>query len=134
MNEALTALLLGHVPLADLITDRVHWGRQPAHAKGFPYLNLTRVFAPRDYHMRGETDLRKTRVQIDIWAETFGAADAVQDTLASVLSGFRGSLEGVSFQGIFIVGSRDLTDQTTGGERQLFRISVDYQISWNKET
>jgi len=128
------ALLLGHAPLAALVGNRVHWLVQPRSVTGFPYVNLTVVSDPRSYHMKGETGLRKTRVQVDAWAETYEGAKAVADAVTDYLSGYSGAINGTAFQSIFIVGSRDLTDSTTGEERQLFRISVDLETSWHKES
>jgi Protein of unknown function (DUF3168) len=136
MIEALTALLLGHAPLQATVGDRVHWLLQPRGVSGFPYLNLTVISDPRSYHMKGQSSLRQTRVQVDIWAETYTAAKAVAGVVTDegFLSGFTGSSLGINFQKIGVGDERDLTDQTTGEERQLFRISVDLEISWNKET
>lgn len=134
MEEALTALLLGLVPLQAHVGDRIHWVRQPSAVGHFPYLNLTVISDPRSYHMKGESALRSTRVQADFWAETYSATKAAQEAMTDALSGYSGVQSGVRFQGIFIGEDRDLTDKTTGEERQLFRISVDLLISWNKET
>lgn len=133
MEEALTALLLGHAPLQALVGNRIHWLVQPRHASGFPYVNLTVVSDPRSYHMAGQSGLRKTRVQVDVWAESYSSARSVERVIADFVSGFRGAGSGVNFRGVFIGGARDLTDQTTGEERQVFRISVDLQLIWNKE-
>lgn len=135
MEEALTALLLGHAPLAAELGTRIHWRMQPRKGTAFPYLNLSVISDPRSYHMGGETALRQTRVQADVWAETYSEAKAIVRLLTSpaFLSGYRGTGEGVRFQGIFVGDPKDFTDQTTGEERQLFRISVDFLISWNKE-
>ncbi|MFW2541531.1 DUF3168 domain-containing protein [Primorskyibacter sp. 2E107] len=134
MEEALTALLLGHAPLQALVGTRVHWLTQPRGVTGFPYLNLTVISDPRSYHMGGESALRQSRVQADAWAETYAGAKDVGRALGGFLSGYRGVSDGINFQGVFVGDDRDLTDRTTGEERQLFRISVDLQISWNKET
>jgi hypothetical protein len=55
-------------------------------------------------------------------------------TAETFLSGYAGTTAGIVMQKVGVAGERDLTDQTTGEERQLFRISVDLEISWNKET
>lgn len=134
IEEALTALLLAHVPLQAQVGSRIHWGRQPRDVRGFPYVNLSVVSDPRGYHMKGQSDLRQTRVQVDVWAEHYADATGVERVISDHLSGFVGVQSGAKIQGIFISEARDLTDQTTGEERQLFRISVDLEMSWNKET
>ena len=133
MKEALTSLLLGDAALQALVAGRIHWLRQPRQAEGFPYVNLTMISDPRSYHMAGPSRLRTTRVQLDVWAETYAEAEAVKEAVDDLLGGYRGTLGRVRFQGIFLGGERDLNDQTTGEERQLFRINVDLSISWKKE-
>ncbi|QBF32146.1 DUF3168 domain-containing protein [Thalassococcus sp. S3] len=133
MEEALTTLVLGHAPLRDLVGGRVHWLRQPRDAEGFPYVNLTLVSDLHAYHMEGPSGLHRTRVQTDTWAETYGTATSVRRALTDHLSGFRGREGAIRFQGIFVGEARDFNDETTGGERQLFRASVDLDISWNEE-
>lgn len=134
MEEALTALLLDHAPLQALLGGRVHWLVQPRDAAGFPYLNLQVVSDPHLYHMAGSSTLRRTRVQADIRAETYAGAKTVARGLNALLSGYRGVHAGVGFQGIFVGGARDLSERTAGGERQLFRISADLEISWTMES
>lgn len=134
METALTSVLLGSAPLTALVADRVHWLRQPDGVTGYPYVNLTLVSDPRGYHMGGPSALRKSRVQVDVWAETYLGAVAVAKVLDALLSGFSGAVGDVSFQGIFIVGEGDFTDKTAGGERQLFRRRVDLSLSWEKES
>ncbi len=134
MEEALTALLLGHAPLTGLVGQRVHWLRQPVGDAAFPYVNLQIAGGDRSYHMQGETGLRKTRVQADVWAENYTSSKAVMRAFEDVLSGYSGSILGVKIQGAFMEQPRDLTDETTGAERQLFRLTVDTEISWHLET
>jgi len=135
MEEALTSMLLGHAPLQALVGARVHWLMQPRDVSGFPYLNLQVVSDPRTYHMKGQTGLRQTQVQFDVWSETYSVTKSVVDVITDdqFLSGYQGSSNGIDFRGIFVSGKRDLTDSTTGEERQLFRASVDFEISWKKE-
>lgn len=133
MNEALTALLLAHAPLTDLVGNRVHWGVQPREVRGLPYLNLSTVSDPRDYHFGGPTCFRLTQIQVDIWAESYGAADDVLAALEGRLSGYRGIAHGIQFFGVFLVAARDLTPPATDGKPQLFRRSVDFNFGWAQE-
>lgn len=133
MEEALSALLLGHGPLTGLVGDRVHWRRQSGLV-GVPYVILQTISDPRQYHTKGETALRTTRVQIDSWADTLGAAKAVEAVLSDLLSGFQGNSGGVRFQGVFLDGSRDLEGKSIDGAPALICRSADFNFNWNKES
>lgn len=132
MRDAFTSLMLGHAPLVAWVSDRVHWSMQPAQVDRFPYINLTVVSDPRRYHFQGVSDLRQTRVQLDVWAESCGEAVEVEAVVDAFLSGFSGDVDGISFRAIMLDQSGDLTDRNAGSERQLFRQSVDLFISWKK--
>jgi len=132
MQEALTSLLLAHAPLTGLVGTRVHWLRLPEAVKGYPYVNLQVVSAPQSYHSQGVDVLEQTRVQVDVWAETYTSAVAVVRVLETLLSGYRGDVGSVQFRGIFLDGARDGTGETVKGEKVLFRHSMDFMINWKE--
>ena len=130
MEEALTSLLLADAALIALVGDRVHWVRQPADAGGFPYVNLQVVSGGVDYHLQGASGLRQNRVQVDAWAEDYAAQKAVERAILAAVSGYSGTVSGVDLHGVFVTSQRDLPDQTPDGERNLFRSSIDLEVSW----
>lgn len=132
MEAALTALLLGHAPLTALVADRVHWQRLPREVAGLPYVALQTVTEGRGYTYQGPIALRSDRVQIDTWAETAADRLAVAEVLEALLSGYRGTLEGVALRGIFMAGGRDMDDETAEGARQLFRRQQDIFVKWRR--
>lgn len=132
MQEALTALLLGDAGLTAQVGDRVHWMRRPATVTGRPYLNLQVVSDPRLYHSKGTADLRRTRVQADIWGDTYATVTEAGRAFTDLVSAFRGAVLGVEFQVISVDSERDLAGETVEAETQLFRRSIDLLISWKK--
>ncbi|WP_299938580.1 DUF3168 domain-containing protein [uncultured Pelagimonas sp.] len=134
MQEALTALLLAQAPITNLVGTRVHWMRLPKQVKARPYVNLQEVWSSEGYHFRGRSGLTRTSVQADVWAKTYADGVAVTRALTDVLSGYRGTVAGVVFQGIFVRQARDLSGETAGREHQLFRRSVDFDVSWALES
>lgn len=133
MQEALTAHLLADVALAALVDGRIHWGRLPASVIGRPYVNLTVVSAPSQYHFGGRSNYNQTRVQSDCWAETVSDALAVERSMRARLEAQRFNAAGIRFLGIFVAGGRDLTTDTAGDERALFGKSTDFMIHWAEE-
>lgn len=115
MEQELTALLATVAP-------RRFWGRAPqTPAPARPYVVLSRVSGVRRYHNQGDDGLVASRVQIDVYADTYIAAGNTGDAIVSALSGYRGG----SIQGIFIDNRRDLTGIDGSDPNELFRMSID---------
>jgi len=128
MEEALTTYLLANTALCG---SRVHWMVNPQSVSTFPFMNLSVISSPREYNMAGPEDYTKSRVQIDVWAEKYSTAKTAAREIITALSGYKGTVSGVSFQGVFIDGERDLTGEKAGAEAQLYGVSVDIIINWN---
>lgn len=133
MRADLTSLLLAYAPLTALIGTRLHWGRQPATVTGRPYVNMTGISDPRSYHFEGATNLRQSRIQFDVWAESAGSAFGVAAAIEARLSGYRGMVGNTKFRGIFLIDDRDFIGETTGNEAALWRRSLDFNINWLSE-
>lgn len=124
MEEQLTALLLGAASLTALVpASSVHWGRAPQGTKP-TYITMQVISGLPDYHMQGPSGYVSNRVQIDVYALTYGASKKAARALKSVLSGYKGGL----FQGVFIDSERDLPAMDAGEVSTLFRTSIDFII------
>lgn len=121
MEEELTALMAG------IAGGRVHWVRAPQGAPR-PYVVLSLVSSPQLYTMQGQGSLTQTRVQADVYAETYSTARTVSRAIISLLSGYRGG----RFQGVFIDSERDLPAADAGDVSQLFRVSLDLIIHYGE--
>lgn len=118
MEALLTSLL------ATVAGGRRHWVRKPQSEAGRPYIIMQRVTRLPGYTMQGATGHIFSRLQVDIYGETFSSTKAVSDQVKSVLSGYAAGI----IQGIFVAGERDLTASDPGDELILFRISLDFTI------
>jgi len=128
MEEFLTTFLLANAPLCG---SRIHWMINPQSVSTFPFANLRVVSSPREYNMAGPEDYTKSRVQIDVWADKYSTAKTAVREIITALSGYKGTASGVTIQGLFIDGERDLTGEKTGAEAQLYGVSVDAIVNWN---
>lgn len=124
MEEALVALLLSAAGLKALVSTRVYWGRKPQAVPAKPYIVLQRIDGIRDIHMQGASGYVASRVQADIYAETYTASKQTARALVTALMGRRAGI----FQGIFIDSERDLLATDAGEVTQLFRTSVDFIV------
>jgi hypothetical protein len=132
MREALRAHLLADAGLAALVGTRVSWPwRQRGDA--LPSVTLRRIDAVRDYTMGGPSGLVRSRVQVDCWAATYDSATVVSRAAVAALSGMRETVSDIDFQGAFADDERDLTDEGSGADEVLHRVSVDFLI-WHSES
>jgi hypothetical protein len=123
MEEAITALLAG------VASGRRFWVRAPQSAAR-PFLVLNRVSGVRDYTYQGPSGFVQSRVQVDVYADTYPAAKATARAVRDALSGHSGG----SIQGIFYDNERDLPAADAGEATHLFRTSLDFTISHTETT
>lgn len=129
MEEALVDLLLANAGVAAALERRVWWARAPQGTPARPYCVLRVISDPPDYHMGGASGLVRSRVQADVYGETFEQARTARRALTAAISGYRGPAGARNFQGAFIDGGRDLPDEDDAGDH-LFAVSFDI-ILWH---
>lgn len=132
MHEAVRAILVGDSALAALVGTRVNWMLRPQQVTALPAVILRTVSAPREYDMAGPCGLVDSRLQVDVWAETYGAAKVAARAAMAALSGFRGTSAGTEIKGAFVINERDLQEDDTGEVNRLFGTSFDVRI-WHDE-
>lgn len=117
MEIALRALILPVAP-------RCYWARAPqAPVPARPYVVLHRISGVRGYHMQGGDGLIQSRIQMDIYGDSYGSCRAQADAIMGVLSGYRGGI----FRGVFIDSERSLPPEA-GDPAEMFRLSVDVMV------
>ncbi len=122
MQEALTTIL------SSVAGGRRYWLRAPQSLSTHPYVVLNRVSGNRDYHMAGASGYVRSRVQVDVYAETYGSAQTTVRAVRDAVSGFAGTVGGTQIQFITVESERDLPVDDAGNITNLFRISIDLMI------
>ncbi len=122
MEEALTSLLSG------VAGGRRYWVRAPQSLSTRPYLVMHRVSGNRDMHLKGASRYVQSRVQVDIYDDTYGGAKAVARAVRDAVSGFAGTIGGVQIQRINVDSERDLPADDTGAVTELYRVSIDLMV------
>jgi hypothetical protein len=112
MEEALRSLLTGYAPLTALVGQRIYWDEVPQGAQR-PCVVMYVVSSIPGYHMQGEDCIKPVRVQIDCQAKTTVTKWAVARAVHDRLSGYRGTVSGIRFGGIFQQMDRDKSDKDT---------------------
>lgn len=118
--------------LISLASGRVGWNERP-QASALPAVVLQVASETTPYTYAGAVDLVTSRVQADIYAESYEAALAVDAALVGIVSGYRGTVGATVFSGIFLESRFDGVDDAGSGAEKLHRISRDLMVH-HKET
>ncbi|MDF1606956.1 DUF3168 domain-containing protein [Hoeflea sp. YIM 152468] len=121
MEEAIIALL------ASVTGGRRYWGRAPQEVAR-PFIVFNRISQVRGYTSEGDDGLPETRVQVDIYADTYTSARDISKTIVDLVSGYRSG----AMRAIFVDGIRDLPASDAGEVNHLFRVSIDLMV-WFRE-
>jgi hypothetical protein len=96
----------------------------------------SRISGLGDHHSTGPSGLSRPRIQIDCWAQSADAADALSRLVKERIDGFRGAMlwgdnspeEAIQIQGIFFESEREDYDDTV----KMYRSSKDFFV-WFEE-
>ena len=113
---ALRARLVADSAVSDLVwkdgsRPAIYWVERP-QTDGLPALTLQTVTGDRPQHMGGFIGMDQATVQIDTWADTYAAADALMEAAIAALIPEQ-SGNGIKFSRAFLSGEpQDLGEQT----------------------
>jgi hypothetical protein len=127
MEEALIALLIGDGGLAALVGARVHGGSRP-QGSGLPAVVIARIGGAPLYSDEGEVGLDQARMQVDCWGESYASAKLTARAVRRVLSGFEGTVGGITIQFIMLDAERDFREGGANSAEYLFRTTLDFLI------
>lgn len=85
-----------------------------------PYIAWQAIAGEADYHVRGPSGLHRTRVQIDIWAATYAAAQSLADSARTAMR---------ASTAFSVAGEFDLPDDYDP-ESDTYRVSLDL-VLWH---
>jgi hypothetical protein len=124
MEGALIAKLLASAGVTALVSTRINWSRRP-QGSALPCIVLTRIDGSPDVHHAGRSGLVQSRVQVDCWAATYGAAKAIARAVEDAVTAQTFTQGAIRFDVILVDSERDSTfDEIT----PLFRTSLDLMV------
>ncbi|RVT80218.1 DUF3168 domain-containing protein [Agrobacterium sp. CNPSo 2736] len=127
MEEALLGLMLGNPAVAAHFGRNVYWVEVPQKERRKPNCVLRVVGSQPHYSFQGQTNLTRSRVQIDVRALSYLAAKSAARAVRKAVSGYRGGI----IKAIFLDTERDLPDEDAALDNrvsQIFRVSIDIFI------
>lgn len=127
MEEDLRAYLLSQSGVTSQVSTRVYWGERP-QSGALPAVVMQVISDLPSYSMEGDNDLNRTRVQLDVYGSTYGAAKTAARAVKTALNSYQGTTGGTSFRGVFRDGERDDRIAGTNEADRFFRVSLDYLV------
>ena len=91
---------------------RVYWGVAP-QGKARPYVRMNTVSDPRPQHLSGYNGARQTRVQVDVFADTYAEARSISESIISAVAQ-PAAVNGVKFGRTTAEGPRDEGEDVDG--------------------
>ena len=127
MEDALRALLLGADGMNALVGQRIDWGLR-AQGKSLPAVELQEVSGVPGMTLTHPDGWTRSRVQIDVWGRTYAATRDVRDLILALLTGYRGTVDGVKLR-TFVMNRRGGSDSDAAGP--VHRASIDVMV-WHR--
>lgn len=126
MEEAFRSILLTASGVTALAGNRIDFG---SNAQGAPYprIVLWTISDAEGINLQGPDGHSEGRVQVDIYAASYGAAKQLSRAVRAALDGYSGS----GFQGVFHAGTRDSREGGSNEADRPFRVSLDFITHFN---
>lgn len=123
MEEQLRALLLADSGVFSHAAGGVNFGAHP-QGQPFPAVVLNTISDNEGYTLQGPNGVTNARVQVDCYADSYGAAKHLSRAVRSLLSGYQHG----AFQGVFLAGTRDSREGGSHDAARPYRSSLDFMV------
>jgi hypothetical protein len=119
MEEEIRALIQGipGVPAS------INWGAMP-RGTPLPGVVLNVISDLGTHHQEGPTDVSEARVQVDVYAATYGEAKLAARAIRKVLDGYKGG----TILGAFLQMARDSSEEGETPDERAYRVMQDFGI------
>lgn len=123
MEELLRALLLNDGGVGAHAGNRINFGTHP-QGQPLPAIVLNTISDLEGYTLSGPEGVSQARVQVDCYAQTYGAAKLLSRAVRSLLSGYQNG----ALQGVFLAGLRDGREGGSNEAERPYRVSLDFMV------
>ncbi len=133
-DTRLTAKLLATETVTAIVGSRVFPIMAPTNLQGrvkveLPYITYQTISDQSVNHSTGATETNSTRIQIDLWAETYAGAKALATAVKTALKNWTDATGDPVISSCHYQNGNDLPDPPSPGqERRTHRVSQDYLL------
>lgn len=118
--------------VAAMVDSRIVPSKRPQGGK-LPAIVYHRITGDPDYTLKTRSGLERTRIQLDCIGTLYADAQALAESLKSLLSGSRFTSGTTEFRGVFVDNERDLFDPASESDvaSRSHGVSIDF-IVWHR--
>ena len=127
IEEALYSYLSSHSGLTNLVGNRIYPMILPQNT-ALPAVSYQRISAIRERSHEGPSGLAHPRFQFSCWGDTYKQVKDVAEQIRFALDGYKGIMNEVHIDAIYIEDDRDVYDPKT----KIYHIAIDAVI-WHEE-
>jgi hypothetical protein len=131
LEEALAYLLLSDAGVAGQAGNRVFPLVVPA-GTALPALAYQRVSGPRLYSHSGASGIAHPRIQVACVASSYAGARRLAALVRTAISGYRGTVSGVSIGGMFVENEVDHYNESPDKADSSWTVWIDVVV-WHDE-
>lgn len=126
LPQAIFSILSNTSGVSSIISKRIYPEVLPQNVQ-YPCVLFFALNSTVDNHLQGDSGLRRSRVQVESWAQTFSAAVALSAAVSTALKNYSGTVDS------FVIGATLQLSENPLYEPdlQVFRIIQDYHVWHN---
>ena len=121
-------ILADDAGIGAICNNRIYPVRLPQDAT-FPAIVYTRISSIRHSAMGSDCGIVEKRIQVSSWGKTYAAANALAEAVRDALQRFRGTVDGVVIQDIFVDGDGP---ETWEDDAEAWQGVCDYRVIYEE--
>lgn len=130
MEQAVRTRLLAVAAVTALAGSRIHYVRLP-QGSAYPAASLQRISRVEPSAMGSDSGVVFARLQVTSWHPNYLQAKALATAVRVGLKRFRGTVDGVEIQDVFLDTENDIYEPAQG-DAGAYGVASDYRVIWRE--
>ncbi len=131
VEQAIYARLKAVAGVTGIVASRIYPCMIPQNT-ALPAITYRRLSGNRDYVFGGQTGIVDARFEIASWADSYSGVKALAEQVRLALSGYRGSVGGVTIDWISLEMEADIFEDSTGQATGVYQVPTDYRVYYRE--
>ena len=131
VDTAIIQALLADVTVVGFVGTGVWPGSKPQAASN-PAIVVNWIEGNPVYTNDGDSGLSQSRLEVDCWGDTYSEVKDLAAAVKNVLSGFQGTVAGISIETAEIESERDSREGGSNVDEYLHRTNIDLTV-WHRQ-
>jgi hypothetical protein len=117
VETAIVAILKADATVLGLVASRIFPLKRPPRTT-LPCIVFQKIDHVQEYHLRGKSASQEQRFQLNLYANTYTGARALEAAVESALNIYRGAISGTDIEHVELIDAADLDVLVADNEQQ----------------